>query len=253
MDHFTLSEKSQKFIDDLRIYLFSSGKNDKEINEITEELEAHIYEAEINNKSIEQIIGASPKQYMQSISQEMKTDIHSWMLYIPLIIIGAFSFSVFGDLLQGTLSYSIIIITGTILYSLLFTASVFTAFRYIAKNQLSRIKELLILGSVVVLSLFFIFGIIIADSFYNSPTINFGIIGSIFTGLIFFSFIITFSIWSKTVVLPLFLAAIHLPDLLLRYTSFQEESQLAISITVTYIFIAGYLFYVVRKEKRSSE
>ena len=41
-----LSDKSRKFIDDLRLYLFSSGKNDQEIKEITEELEDHLHEAE---------------------------------------------------------------------------------------------------------------------------------------------------------------------------------------------------------------
>ena len=37
-----LSDKSRKFIDDLRLYLFSSGKNDQEIREIAEELEDHL-------------------------------------------------------------------------------------------------------------------------------------------------------------------------------------------------------------------
>ena len=96
-----LSVKSEKFIDDLRVYLFSSGKNDQEIKEITEELEAHLHEAEQNGKSIDQIVGASPKEYMMSISSEMKTDYRSWAKYFPLIVVGAMSFSIFGDLLQG--------------------------------------------------------------------------------------------------------------------------------------------------------
>ena len=32
-----LSDKSRKFIDDLKLYLFSSGKNEQEIKDITEE------------------------------------------------------------------------------------------------------------------------------------------------------------------------------------------------------------------------
>ena len=39
VEQLQLSDKSKKFIDDLRLYLFSSGKNDQEIKEIAEELE----------------------------------------------------------------------------------------------------------------------------------------------------------------------------------------------------------------------
>ena len=61
----------------------------KRLREITEELEDHLYEAELSGKSIERIIGASPKEYMMSISTEMKTDYKAWAKYIPLIIIGS--------------------------------------------------------------------------------------------------------------------------------------------------------------------
>ena len=85
-----LSDKSRKFVDDLRLYLFSSGKNDQEIREIAEELEDHLHEAERNGKSIEQIVGASPKEYMVSISSEMNIDYRALAKYIPLIFIGSY-------------------------------------------------------------------------------------------------------------------------------------------------------------------
>ncbi len=69
-----LSMKSTKFLEDLKIYLFSSGKKNEEIDDIIRDLADHLYEAESNGKSIEQIIGSSPKEYMQSLSAEMKTD-----------------------------------------------------------------------------------------------------------------------------------------------------------------------------------
>ena len=158
MEQMQLSDKSKKFIDDLRLYLFSSGKNDQEIKEITEELEDHLYEAELNGKSIERIIGASPKEYMMSISTEMKTDYKAWAKYIPLIIIGAMSFSVIGDFLQGTLRYSLLKIIGTLIYSIIFLVGVFTAFRYMASNQVSKIKEFLILLLPIFISTLFFGG-----------------------------------------------------------------------------------------------
>lgn len=100
--------------------MFSSGKNEQETKEITDELEVHLYEAEQNGKSIDQIVGASPKEYMMSISSEMKNDYRAWAKYVPLIIIGAMSFSILGDLIQGPLSYSLLKIIGSIVNSILF-------------------------------------------------------------------------------------------------------------------------------------
>ena len=250
MEQLQLSDKSKKFIDDLRLYLFSSGKNEQEIKEITEELEAHLYEAELNGKSIDQIVGASPKEYMMSISSEMKTDYRAWAKYIPLIIIGAMSFSILGDLLQGTLSYSLLKIIGTLVYSIIFLVGVFTAFRYIARNQVSRIREFLILLLPIFISMLFFGGVIIADSIYKTPIIDFGMIGSRVIGLFFLCFIIIFSIWAKTAILPVILIAYHLPTILLSFTSFNEGTQLIIGFVITYLLIGVYLLYVVKKEKR---
>lgn len=41
-----LSSKSKSFLEDLRVYLFSSGKNSDGIESIVEELEVHLMEAE---------------------------------------------------------------------------------------------------------------------------------------------------------------------------------------------------------------
>ncbi len=250
VEQLQLSDKSRKFIDDLILYLFSSGKNEQEIKDITEELEVHLYEAELNGKSIDRIIGVSPKEYMMSISTEMKTDYKAWAKYISLIIIGAMSFSVLGDLLQGTLRYSLLKIIGTLVYSIIFFVGVFTAFRYMASNQVSKIKEFLILLLPIFISTLFFGGIIITDSIYNTPIVDFGILGSIIIGLLFLGFVVLFSIWAKTAILPVILIALHLPTILLSLTSFNEGTQLIIGFVITYLLIGLYLLYVVKKEKR---
>ncbi|MFZ0447067.1 MAG: hypothetical protein WAM95_21030 [Bacillus sp. (in: firmicutes)] len=249
MKQHLLSDESKKFIDDLRLYLFSSGKNDQEIKEITEELEDHLYEAELSGKSIERIIGASPKEYMMSISTEMKTDYKAWAKYIPLIIIGAMSFSVFGDLQQGTLRYSLLKIIGTLVYSIIFLVGVFTAFRYMASNQVSKIKEFFILLLPIFISTLFFGGILIADSIYHTPIVDFDILGSIIIGILFLCFVVLFSIWTKTAILPVILIALHLPTILLSLTSFNKGTQLIIGFVITYLLIGLYLLYVVKKEK----
>ena len=65
---------------------------------------------------------------MVSISSEMKTDYKAWAKYIPLIFLGAMSFSVIENF-KGTLSYSLLTILGTLLNCCLFLAGVFIAFR----------------------------------------------------------------------------------------------------------------------------
>jgi len=57
-----LSKKSQDFLENLRVYLFSSGKQWDEIEDIVNELEIYLFEAEKNGNSIEKIIGNSPKE-----------------------------------------------------------------------------------------------------------------------------------------------------------------------------------------------
>ncbi|MEH7114061.1 DUF1129 family protein [Neobacillus niacini] len=248
-----LSVKSEKFLDDLRVYLFSSGKNDQEIKEITEELEAHLYEAEQNGKSIDQLVGASPKEYMMTISSEMKTDYRSWAKYIPLIIIGSMSFTIFGDLIQGTLSYSLFKIIGTLVYSILFFGGVMFAYRYVARNQVSRIMEFFILLLPIILSMLIFVGVLFVDSIYKTPMIDFGMIGSWVIGLFLLCFIILFSVWAKTAILPVTLLALHLPTFLLSFTTFTVITQLITSMVITYVLIGLYLFYTVKKAKRNKE
>lgn len=251
MVEYQLSDKSEKFIDDLKLYLFSSGKNNQEIKEITEELEVHLYEAERNGKSIDQIVGSSPKDYMMSISNEMKTDYRAWAKYVPLIIIGSLSYSIFGDLLKGTLSYSLFKIIGTVLYSLMFLGGVMYAFRYVARNQVSRIKEFLVLLLPIMISMLFIGAVLLLDVIYKTPMIDFGMVGSYLIGFIFLCCIIFFSVWAKTAVLPVTIVALHLPTFMLSFTSFKEETQLITGMVITYLLIGLYLLYVVKKAKNN--
>ena len=66
-----VSKQAEQFLVELRMYLISKGKNDQEINEITEELEVHLMEAEAAGKDVSHIIGDSPKNYMKSIGESM--------------------------------------------------------------------------------------------------------------------------------------------------------------------------------------
>lgn len=250
MEERQLTDQSKKFIDDLRLYLFSSGKNDQEINEIAEELEDHLVDAELNEKSIQHIVGSSPQEYMTSISNEMANDYKAWAKYVPLIVMGTISFPVLGDIMEGKLSYSLLQIIGTVLYSIIFIGGIFTIFRYVAKRQLSRAVEFLLLLVPTFISMLFFVGVIVADMFYQTPVIGFGMFGSIIVAIIVLLFVILFSIWAKTAVLPVVLIALHLPTFLLSFTSLSEGVRLITGMIITYLLIGTYLFFEFRRLKR---
>lgn len=139
------SKKGQEFLENLRVYLFSSGKQWDEIEGILNELEIHLSEAEKNGKSIEKIIGKSPKEYMEMVSIEMVIDYRTWFKYICIIIFGSFSVTIFPELLEGNLSYSVLEIIGHIVIGAIFIASVFTGFKFISTtNQSLKIQGLIL-------------------------------------------------------------------------------------------------------------
>lgn len=87
-----ISMESRDFLENLRVYLISSGKKEIEINEIIEELEDHLYEAEKNGKKIDDIIGKSPKEYMEQVANEISFDLKGVVKFIPIVIICFYSY-----------------------------------------------------------------------------------------------------------------------------------------------------------------
>ncbi|WP_087972771.1 HAAS domain-containing protein [Oceanobacillus rekensis] len=244
-----LSKESRKFLDDLHVYLFSSGKNEKETNEIIEELKDHLIEAEKNGKSIEHIIGISPKSYMEQLSKEMSVDYKSWFKYIPLMILGVFSIIIIGDVFDGPLSYSLLEILGSIGISSLFLAGISFTFRYISANQLSTVNELIIFALVGGMPIGLFIGLIFLDRAVSTPTISFGITGTIIIAVVTTIFLIAFSYWAKTWILLVIPAFFSLPDFLLGYTTMVESTRLIIGTLITYGGIAVYILLSNRKRK----
>ncbi|MDG5471779.1 hypothetical protein P6709_08465 [Jeotgalibacillus sp. ET6] len=105
-----LSKQSEKFILELRMYLISKGKKDQEIDEITEELEIHLTRAEEQGKDIANIVGKSPRKYMKSLSNEMKTDRKQMAVLIPMMILLIAAYFSFGPAIEGTFALSSIIL-----------------------------------------------------------------------------------------------------------------------------------------------
>lgn len=238
---FTFSEKSKTFLENLRIYLFSTGKKADEIEEIVNELEIHLHEAEKNGKPIEKIIGTTPKEYMEMISNEMVIDYRTWFKYICLIIFASFSIKIFPDLLEGTLSYSVLEVVGHIVIVVIFIASIFTCFKYISTTDPSIKKLGIILISISILPIALFVGLIYLNRTIATPIIHFSLTGSLIIGVVAALILIGTSFWAKTWVIMIVVALLTLPNYFLDLTSLKYETQRIIGWLITCV---GMIIYI---------
>ncbi|USK79770.1 DUF1129 family protein [Peribacillus frigoritolerans] len=237
-----LSKKSQSFLENLRLYLFSNGKEEEEINAIVEELEDHLIEAEARGKTVDHIVGESPKQYMKQLSNEMTTNTRNIFKYMLMIIFGALSFLVLTDAVKGQLSYSLFEIIGSVIVSLIFIIAIGSVFKYVAANSLSRTKEYALYYLIGLLPIVLFVGLFYLNRLIETPTFHFGSIGTIITVILTLSFLIGVSLWTKTWVVLIILALLVLPDFLFNYIEVNPDTQLILSTIVTFGGIAIYLY-----------
>ncbi|ART74751.1 hypothetical protein B4U37_01155 [Sutcliffiella horikoshii] len=253
MNQLPLSKKSQTFIENLRIYLFSCGKKTNEIDEITDELEVHLYEAEKENKSVEHIIGSSPKEYMEQISGEMSFDVRGWAKYVPIIILGAFSGIVLKDIVFGGFQYSLVELIGYPLVCIILILAYMGTFRHIASHTFSKSKEFFFFGLVSFLSMAMFLGLMFLPNYIESPIIMLGYYGNLIVASMAISFLIGISIWSKTIVsivLPIFYIV---PEYLVALTDLSAENQLLSSSLIMYALIGAYLLFELKRTSTSAK
>ncbi|WP_223831585.1 hypothetical protein [Bacillus swezeyi] len=68
-----LSKDMQQVLDDVRIYLLSAGKSDREIKGIMDELTVHAEEGETDGKVLGKFSENPSKGYVQEISKELSS------------------------------------------------------------------------------------------------------------------------------------------------------------------------------------
>ncbi|MEK4667711.1 DUF1129 family protein [Niallia sp. FSL R7-0271] len=247
-----LSAKSQEFIDNLHLYLMTSGKKDKEINEIVEELTDHLLEAEKDGKDISEITGASPKSYMESLAQEMKTDYGEWLKYIPLLFLSIISYQVIGDALLGELSYTLTVIIGqpiVVAFMLLLYVLTFKTFASRSKALSKRMAiGIFVLNVLSTAAFFFIlyFGnkgtpVLIIDS----------LLGKLGIAAVAFVFLASFAWWSKSWA-PFIPLVVYVPTFAVEFFPFSVEEK-ALYSSIIFVLLAVTYFLIVflksRKEK----
>lgn len=244
-----LSKRSELFLENLSLYLFSSGKDEGQIISIVDELESHLLEAEAKGKTVDHIIGKSPKEYMRSISQEMITDLRTVFKYVFMIIFGVLSYSVLLNAIDGPLSFSLLELMGGILISLIMLLVVRIVFKYIAANSVSKKKEFVLYYSVSLLSVALFIALIYINRLIDTPILHFSKMETIFIVIITLIFLIGFSLWSKTWILFMVLALLVVPDLLFEFIELNSNVQFLLSTIIPFGGIAIYLYFHSKTSK----
>ncbi|MBM4761748.1 hypothetical protein [Bacillus sp. B15-48] len=247
-----LSTKSETFIENLRMYLMVSGKNEREIKELLEELKDHLIEVEKTGRSIDDIIDLTPEQYMASLKKEMKTDYKHLIKLLPIYFLGVIAYFLMGPAIRGEFTLNIIQVVGLPIITVLGLVIYVSFLQQAGRKQYSMKK--LFIGGIIASSIvtFMVIFVMVVSYFLVDPFL----IGSrttdvmvvvLCTGIFIFT-----AIWSKTW-LPIWLPAIlFIPDVFTRFTSWSDETILMISMaSFLLMFVVLFLsLWIVEKRKK---
>lgn len=248
-----VSQESQNFLENLRLYLFSSGKSEKDIEDIIGELEDHLHEAEKKGKNVEDITGQTPKQYMEQLANELPIDVKGLLKYIPVIMLGGFSYVVIGDAIPEGLEYSLLELIGYPIIFILFLLITATAFKYVASTKISKTKEWLIFAIIGFTPISLFVALIYLNRFYETPSVQFGTAGNIIAVTFALMVFIAISIWSKTWISIILAIILFLPEILINSTNFQESTKLIVTGILVPVLVGIYMFIIIVKEKKTEK
>lgn len=249
-----LSKKSKTFIENLRMYLMTSGKNMAEVEELIDELRVHLREAEKAGRNIDQIIGMTPEQYMQSLEKEMKTDYAMILKLAPLLLIGFTAFIFIGSAIRNEFKLNIIQLVGFPI-AILISLIIHIIFLRQAGIRQYSIKRFFVIGmaaSTVTILIFLL--LLLGSALFVEP---FFVASSAENLIIIVICIMTFiilSLWSKSWT-PIWIPAIlSIPDILLRYNILPLEKimyvQVAVFVLLFIIIIVSLYFTEMQTNKR---
>jgi len=248
-----LSKKSEEFIDNLRMYLMLSGKQEREIQELITELEVHLLEVEKSGRSIEDIIDLTPEQYMASLKKEMKTDYKNLIKLLPIYFLGVIAYFLMGPAIRGEFELNIIQVVGFTIIAILGLGVYVIFLQRAGRKQFSKKKFFLggmIASSIVTISavLLLLGSYLLVDPFFIGDWKS-----DVMVIVICVCIFIATAIWSKAWV-PIWLPAIlFIPDVFTRFTSWSAETILVISmVSFVLMFVIIFLnLWIVEKRKKA--
>lgn len=250
-----LSKKSEQFIVELRMFLFSKGKNDADIISIIEELEDHLLQAEADGKSMESIVGNSPKAYMKSIGESMPLDFCELAGLIPMTILLIAAYISLPFTILGQFALSPIILVVVVIGSILgFGLFGFFLVKGIPKLLHSTWKTFFGISIInVVVTSGMVLGFLWWDKQGFKPTFVATSFQNKMILVVCIAIFIISAIYMKSwinIIIPAFVAFTAIINILVVDTDIKESTIITIYIGL-FLFI-GIIYFFFRKSKKSS-
>lgn len=246
----TLSKESQAFLDNMRVYLVTSNKKEDDVNELIEELEDHLHEAELNGKSVEHIIGKSPKAYMKEIEVEVETDKKFWFGIVPLILLNAFAYLIMNKAIDDDRNYSLLQLIGSPILFALSMLLIFGSIRFMVSNKLSKKKEVMMYIAIGLISSIMFAAVFLADLFIETPVLIISPSMNIIVILVACSVFVASAIYWKAWISVIVPAVLYIPQLVLRYIDINEESKLIIILSIFMVLsLSLWIWYFIQSKK----
>ncbi|WP_349409911.1 HAAS domain-containing protein [Pseudalkalibacillus sp. SCS-8] len=247
-----LSEKSRTFLENLRLYLVTSGKKEEEIEDIISELEDHLSEAEKEGKNVDDIVGRSPKEYMKSLADELPIDPKGILKYGFLILLGASAYILLGDVIRGGIEYSMLEMIGYPFVVLFYIGVIAVTFRHIASSQADKVKQWGLYSLLGVTPIALFLGIMYLSENFTMPMIKLNDVGNTIVAALSIAVFLFITIWTRSyisIVVPIIL---FVPELLLKWSGLPEKTQLISSSIIMFVGIGVLLFFEWKKLNRTA-
>ncbi len=246
-----LSKKSRNFLDDLAVYLMSSGKSEEEVQDVVAELKDHLEEAERAGKSVDDVVGQSPKAYMQHLGHELAFDGKGFFKIIAMLVPNVFAYIIIGNFIQGEMTFSTAQLVGFPLVAVLFLLAAAQAFRNMSvRSTESKFRNTITYIVLAGMPMMLFLGLMILDIFVETPTIVFGPTAQlVLFGLAVITLLLV-SIWTKTwinLIIPLLLFG---PQYALAQTKLPLEQQLIFSMLILVVGMGIFLFVWWKKNQQ---
>ncbi|OGX79317.1 hypothetical protein A6395_07300 [Exiguobacterium sp. SH31] len=246
-----LSKKSRDFLDDLAVYLMSSGKSEREVKDVTEELKDHLEEAERAGKDVTDVVGQSPEGYMRQLGSEMAFDVKGVVKVVSMIIPSVFAYIIIGNFIQGEMTFSTVQLIGFPLVAVILLLAVTQVFRKMSTDSSrGKMKTGLTYAALGALPMTLFLGLMTFDLLVETPKITFGTVGQfVLFGLAVLTLVIV-SVWTKTwinLIIPLLL---FVPQYVFAQTNLPLEQQLIFSMIVLFVGMGIVMFVWWKKNEK---
>ncbi|MET3574219.1 HAAS domain-containing protein [Bhargavaea ullalensis] len=247
-----LSAKSEEFLANLRMYLMTSGKSEREIDEVADELRDHLQELESRGESIDNITGGSPKRYMQSLEEEMADDRAGWFKYLPAFILSFAAFSAMGPAIRGEFELNVVQLIGFPAVASLTVFLYWLLFRRMAGGSWSNRKLFGMGAGLSVLTIVLFVAVLLVGSLLMEPFYSASSTGNVIVILLSATAFAASAAMLRSWILVFIPMALFLPEWLIRHSAMEEETKLIVSSFVPFLAVAVVIGLVLAFERRKA-